>query len=311
MRMILSFGKDDYNRSAEKVAEGTGLLMLPPFGNPVLPEQGNRAVFRKKHCSSMDLFPRVAGRKFSSGKSFRARDVVYSYFKKRENWRMTMRFEILRRTRREEKRRYLLLVCALSLLCFSQAALAQSGRRQSKSVSTTPPPATETKTEDEAKPPGVKPPPVATLTVGGDSMSSSFDIPTGYLDIAINACIDRLEKSAGLEVSSAGSNLSRKDAIEKAKKQNVAHVVWLEIKIEDSGVSQPVMTIQYTVFTPETGKVKTFGRVFLDRSQVSRGPVGVGIPPSVTRRMPLDYLMREGGRQVADRVMDAFHVTAK
>lgn len=105
--------------------------------------------------------------------------------------------------------------------------------------------------------------------------------------------------------------MSRKEAIDKAKKQNVAHVVWLELRVEDSGASQPVITIQYTIFMPETGKVKTSGHVYLDRSQVSSGRVGVGLPPSVTRSMPLDYLMKEGGRSVADRVMDEFHVSAK
>ena len=102
--------------------------------------------------------------------------------------------------------------------------------------------------------------------------------------------------------------MSRKDAIDKAKKQNDSHVVWIEFKAENYGRSQTTYVLEYSVFTPETAKVKTFGRVYLDQARVGTGKVGVGIPPSIGRRLPLDYQMKEGGRSIADRIMSSFRV---
>lgn len=220
-----------------------------------------------------------------------------------------MRHERLSLAVSEEKRVRLLIVCLLSILCFSQVALAQSGRRQSKNISPSPPVIVEPKTETEAKPPAAKPP-VASLIVGGDRDRPSFDIPSAYLDIAIDACIERLGKAKSLSVIGGGS-MSRKEAIDKAKKQEDAYVVWLEMSVENVNSASPGIGLAYTVFIPQTGKVKTFGNVYLDRAQVGTGNVGIGLPPSSSRRLPLEYLLKEGGRNVADRVMDIFHVTAR
>src|SRR4051794_18698119 len=90
-----------------------------------------------------------------------------------------------------EKRVSLLIFCVISILCLLRAdAFAQSGRRQSKNTSPSPPVVAEPKTED--KPPAAKPALAASLIVGGDRNSASFDIPSSYLDIAINSCIERL-----------------------------------------------------------------------------------------------------------------------
>jgi hypothetical protein len=222
-----------------------------------------------------------------------------------------MRRERLSLSLPKERRGYFLIVSVLSILCFSQAALAQSGRRQSKNISPSPPVSVETKTEDAAKPPAVKPAPAASLIVGGNRLSASFDIPPGALDIAIDACIEKLGKASSLVVTSGGNNMSRKEAIDKAKKQEEAYVVWLELKVENYNSASSGIILEYSVFSPQTAKAKTFGHVYLDRAQVGNGRIGVGLPPSTTRRLSLDYLMREGGRTVADRVMDIFHVGAR
>jgi hypothetical protein len=207
-----------------------------------------------------------------------------------------------------EKRGRLLMVCVLSLLCLSQAALAQSGRRQIKREPQPPPPTVNAEAKPEATPEKEKLPPVASFVVGGDRLSATFEIPTGYLDIAINACIDRLRKSQSLDVKAGGTSLNRKEAIDEAKKQTEAYVVWLELKADISGSSLSSIVIQYSVFTPQTAKVKTYGSVYLDERRMGSGRVGVGLPPSTSRRLPLDYLMREGGRDVAERLMNHFHV---
>jgi hypothetical protein len=222
-----------------------------------------------------------------------------------------MRYERLSLSLPKEKRGYFLIVSILSILCFSEIALAQSGRRQSKNISPSPPISVEAKAEGEAKTPTAKPAPAASLVIGGNSLSSSFDIPSGALDIAMYACIERLEKASSLTVTSGGNNMSRKEAIDKAKKLETPYVVLLELRVENYNSSSSSIILEYSVFSPQTAKVKTFGHVYLDRAQLSNGRVGVGLPPSSTRRLSLDYLLREGGRNVANRVMEAFHVTAR
>jgi hypothetical protein len=219
-----------------------------------------------------------------------------------------MRRERLSLSLSKQKRGYFLIVSLLSILCLSGAALGQSGRRQSKNISPSPPVVVEAKTEGEAKPPTVKPTPAASLIVGGNRLSTSFDIPSGSLDIAIDACIEKLGKTSSLVVTSGGDNMTRKEAIDKAKKEGTAHVVWLELKVENYNSNSSGIILEYSVFSPLTAKVKTYGHIYLDRAQMGNGRVGVGLPPSTTRRLSLDYMMREGGRTVADRVMDIFHV---
>ncbi|HKR01098.1 MAG TPA: hypothetical protein VJT09_10520 [Pyrinomonadaceae bacterium] len=206
------------------------------------------------------------------------------------------------------KRSTLLLACALLLFYLAPAALAQSGRRQVKNPSPTPP--VEDKAEAKPSPTPTKvAAPIASLIITGDRSSASFEIPTGYLDFATNACFDRLEKSASLKVSLGNTNLSRKDAIDTAKKQEESYIVWLELRGEVSGSDLTNVVIQYSVFSPQTAKVKTFGTVYLDRTGARSGRVAVGLPPTSNRRLPLDYLLREGGRAVAERLMDHFRVS--
>jgi hypothetical protein len=222
-----------------------------------------------------------------------------------------MRRERLSLSLPKERRGYFPVVCVLSILCLSQVALAQSGRRQSKNISPSPPVIVEAKTEGEAKPPTAKPAPVASLIIGGDRLSTSIDIPLGSLDLVINSCIEKLEKASSLVATSGGDNMNRKDAIDKAKKQEKAYVVWLDLKVESYNSDSSGFILEYSVFEPQTAKLKTSGHVYLDRAQIRNGRVGVGLPPSASRRLSLDYLMRQGGENVADRLIDIFQVSAR
>ena len=194
----------------------------------------------------------------------------------------------------------LLIVCAVSILCLSEAALGQSGRRQSRNPSAPTPVVIENKTGDEAKPkpPANKPATGANVVVGGDRFGTSLYILPGYVDVAVESCVDSLRRSTGLEVV-AGGNMTRRVAIDRAKKEKDAHVLWLEVKVEDDGSDG--ISIGYTVFTAQTAKVMTSGRVYLGSRRVGTGGVGIGVP-SITGRLPLEYQLKEAGAGVADRV---------
>ncbi len=211
----------------------------------------------------------------------------------------------LLRTRRGSR----LIVCVLAIFFLSSAAQAQSGRRRTEREAL-PPVAVKTETKPEVKPTADKPAPVATLIVGGDRYSGSFDLLPSYLDIALDACVEKLRKAPGLAVSGGSGKLTRGEAIEQAKQQNVAHVLWLEMRLDSNGGSSSALSVvlDYSVFAPETAKVVTSGRVYLGETRRGGGRVGIGLP-SANRRLPPEYQFRDGGRGVAERVMDKFHVS--
>ncbi len=206
-----------------------------------------------------------------------------------------------------KKRGRLLMVCVVAILCLNVAALAQSGRRQSRNPSAPATVVTENKIESEPqpKPPAKKSAPAATAIVGGDRLGTSFYVLPGYVSVAVAACVDRLRKYAELEAVDGG-NMTRRMAIDRAKKEKDAHVIWLEIKAEENGsrareVGSDEISIGYTVFMPQTAKVLTSGRVYLGSRRVGTGGVGIGVP-SITGRFPLEYQLKEAGENVADRV---------
>ncbi len=203
----------------------------------------------------------------------------------------------------QEKRGRIMIICALSILCLSQSMPAQSGRRPPRRESPPPAPA-ETRPEPATESPAEKPGPAAHLIVGGDRFGSSLDIPSVYADNAVDACLRRLKKSPSLSVR-PGGNMTRGDAINIAKKERDAHVVWLEIRA-DSNRAEGI-SIGYTVFKPQTAQVKTSGRVYLDNRSVGNGRVGIPLPGG-NRRLPLEYQMSEGGKNVADRLMKNFEI---
>jgi hypothetical protein len=203
----------------------------------------------------------------------------------------------------------LLTLCAVSLLCLSQAALAQSGRRQNKPLSPPTPVATdgENEAKSEVKPRAEKPAALATVIVGGDRFGSSAYTISGYIDEAMDSCVAELNKSHGLEAR-GGGGMSRKEAIDRAKKETEAYVLWLDLRVE--GSRQDDISVSYTLFMPQTAKVMAFGNVYLSTRRAGRGPVSVGVP-SVGGRMPLQYLMREAGRDVAQRVVDKLQTVTR
>ena len=67
------------------------------------------------------------------------------------------------------------------------------------------------------------------------------------------------------------------------------------------------MVVDFTVFAPGTGKIKTSGRVYLTQPRKSVG--GVGIPmPVPSGPATAEYSLKQAGRDVADRVIDSLTV---
>jgi hypothetical protein len=198
-----------------------------------------------------------------------------------------------------------IILVGFSILCFAMAAPAQSGRR-TKTEPTIPIAAVQPKADQPADPkPKVKAPPEASIIVGGDN-SLSMNVPSGYIGIATDACVVRLKGAGTLDVSGP-SNMSRSEAVQEAKKQTEAYILWLELKLDSMATySRPELSVGYVLFAPKTGKAKSFGEIHLDTSNIGTGNVGVGLPTG-NSAIYLERAMKDAGKEVGDRVISGLH----
>src|SRR4051812_38433015 len=128
-----------------------------------------------------------------------------------------------RRTPQVSSKKYFLVGCVAAMLCLSHAAFAQSGRR-SKSAPSPPTPVAEPQAEPTAASSDAKPVKHTSIIVGKDRFGTTNFALDSYTGELFRACIDRINQSKALEAT-GGADMTRKDAIERAKKGD-AYVLW-------------------------------------------------------------------------------------
>ena len=219
------------------------------------------------------------------------------------------------------RRRTALLCCPLVLFAAAHVVTAQSGRpRRAES-----PPVVTPTTDAPAKPtPTPSEMPTVSLIVTDYIPAPNVTIGTG---IAVNSFVERLRESNRVTVITE-KEMRRKDAIDLAKSKTDEHVVWLQMEVDLAGadaaaevdpestsirpINRGCLVVAYAVFAPVTGKTKTQGRAYQSRNE-SRCTGGVYHPSPYPdgpqpRRMPVEYTLRQAGREAADRVMTAFNI---
>ena len=208
----------------------------------------------------------------------------------------------------------LALRAALLMLMCVVVAQAQSGRNAGRQ-----PPA-GTPTEDSTPPrpvasPTKRTPPEVTFIVTKYVQSTTVTVET---TTAFNSFVERLKQSPAVEVISVPADVTRKEAIDRAKhnEQN-AYVVWLRIEVDTADtelatagapINPGCLNINYTVFSPQTAKVKAQGKVYqrgyAPNSCVAK--MGSPIPPREPMHLPNEYRIRIAGSDAANRVLKAF-----
>lgn len=195
------------------------------------------------------------------------------------------------------------LVLVVLLSCAS-TSLAQSGRRVQKS-----PPVPISTPEPEPSPapkaPSAKPKPRYTFLVGLDRHGFS-NIPSYAYDGVLGNLVDRLADSPSVHVAGSQSDMSRGDAIRKAKAEKEGLVVFVELRFDsmrttsqDRGNLDDIV-IDYTVFTPTTAKVITSGRTYT-ASQRNKGIFGPR-----TSGIYGDRYLNLAAQEAADRILSYF-----
>jgi hypothetical protein len=190
------------------------------------------------------------------------------------------------------------------LLVWSVAGVSQSGRRAPRPA---PSPDIETPATKEVV---EKPkPPLVSLVVSTDSSSGMVYIPSYLYGVVMDGCVGRLRESRSLNVSGTGP-LPRSDAIKRAKSEKKTYVLWLELRGDGTGYSDPgnvapsELGIRYYLYAPETAKVLTQGDVWQGRRS---GPITRS--PTSNNRIYVEARLKESAREVADRVLRALQLS--
>ena len=136
-------------------------------------------------------------------------------------------------------------------------------------------------------------------------MEASLDIPYYMSGAVWDGFTERLNKVSSV-VLSGDKDMNRKEATDRAKKATESPVVLLHLSTQAVGgnmgqVNYEDLIVNFTIFSPRTGKVSEQGRVYIQRN---RSVLGQRLPTSRNG----ESQMKEAGRETANRVLSLLHV---
>ena len=201
----------------------------------------------------------------------------------------------------------LLVVCFAVLAVCAVTVQAQSGRRQPKAppaapVPTptpepTPTPKSEKENENELG-----------FIIGSDSFGTYEVLPLNYYEAAMRGCADRLRSGSSAHVTVAQDNMSRGDAIKKAKGETKTYVVLMKLVLDRMyAKSYDDLEVEFVVFAPQTAKVVTSGRTYLNVNR--SGPI-VTAPTrrGTTSALYREQLLKRAGEDAGERILKALNL---
>jgi hypothetical protein len=147
----------------------------------------------------------------------------------------------------------------------------------------------------------------------GDRGASFARYPLTYVEAAARGCADRLRKDSSANVDVSQREMSRGEAIEKAKAETNTYVVLITL-IEDamsatnsSGYAE--LQVDYVVFAPSTAKVLATGRTY--ENSARRGPLVVPRTPGSTLPTYREQSLRRAGEDAGERILKALHLSSR
>ena len=195
----------------------------------------------------------------------------------------------------------IIALCALSVQ-------AQSGRRR-----TTPPPAAPipTPTPEPTPTPKKTDKEEELVFFMGADRNSSFSslpggLPYGYYDAVLRGCSDRLRAGSSAIVDMTDKDLSRGEAIKRAKSETKTFVVHLTITLDDAARSYDDLVLEFIVLAPVTAKKVAGGRSYMAGRRA--GPIVVGPPNTGTGGMYREEMLRRMGEDAGERILKAMHL---
>lgn len=197
----------------------------------------------------------------------------------------------------------LVVITAITLLSVVTAG-AQSGRKTRRPE----PPPIAAPTPGNTSQQVTKPTkPSLTFIVGLERTIVHGAIAVASTTAALNAMVDRLEDHPSVKVARVDGHMSRSDAIRRAKAEEEAYVIFMELDMDGmAGAAGGQLRLSYWVYSPVTAKLKksgqTYPQMYRNRS-VILNPRTSGIYG--------DYQVQEAARDAAERILRAFDVPLK
>lgn len=161
--------------------------------------------------------------------------------------------------------RTLALVMVAGLFMFSAVAFAQSGRRVKKSTA---PPVPTPEATPAPTPKKTPERPAIPIYLGVNSFDSYGDIPFYFSESVAKSCAEALQQRGVIHVELTARDMSRGDAVKRAKEMKEGYVVLLELRSDRMRTSSrdnndlSRVYIDYVVFAATTGKSITSGPVY-------------------------------------------------
>jgi hypothetical protein len=198
---------------------------------------------------------------------------------------------------------YSILLCATLLLSCVLAVVAQSGRRVRKSA---PAPVPTPEATPTPRPQSQKATPAFAFVVGMDRYGDFSSISLYTYDGVLRSCADRLDESLSVKAQVSSSDMSRSDAIRKAKAEKEAYIVWLQLRPNFTGQTgsnndSNNVYVEYSVFEPTTAKLATSGNTYPEAYRNKR----IRLPTPTSSG---DYYVNQAARGAAERILDHFHL---
>src|ERR1700687_1755181 len=190
-------------------------------------------------------------------------------------------------------------VCLLILVSALNAS-GQSVRRGSK-VAPVSLPTPEVKAPE--KKPVEKDQPKLNLIVGIDRGGGFGSIPSYYYDSVLEGCSARLQDSSGVRLDVVPREMTRSDAVKRAKGEHEGYVIWLGLRAE--GNSPDSLYIGYTVLEPTTAKLKIQGHAYQDLYR--QGSIAIPGTSGRATSMLIERRLREAAQDAAEKILKAFH----
>jgi len=175
---------------------------------------------------------------------------------------------------------FVVLVAAAFLVSNAEAQSGRQKQRPRDPLPTATPPQPSVKVPDEI------PPKITSLVVGAQIIDKSYLYSNSNdLDIVFKEFLRwmKYDPQPFFNVTKGGK-MKQAQAIERAKKETVAHLLWLGIVMVDNGYGQMIVTrVDYTILVPGTAKVLTSGQVNPGKQQIV-GQGGVMTIPTIQKQ---------------------------
>lgn len=196
----------------------------------------------------------------------------------------------------------------LIIVMAAMAVQAQSGRRQVKPspsvpVPTPTPEPTPTPQKEEEKEPEL------IFLVAIETRSSFNSIPWAFHDAAMQGCAQKLRNASSAVVDVAQRDMSRGEAIKKAKAETKTYVVLLALTFDSMATSYDDMQLDFIVLAPTTAKVVTTGRSYINTNR--QGPVVVGPSNRGAGMLYREQWLRQAGEEAASRILKRMNLVVK